>query len=425
MSFVPLLVAALVSSSGEDVVARVDGAPITRAAVERRLEVARGLRASLSPDQALESIVNDALLAAEARRLGLGDPREIAALVDREMRVRASAAFVESVATRREADEATLREMFHATSDFVAYDLLAYGTQQEARAARERIDKGGKYEAEAPGALAARLYPKAAEAPLSMRAQLGPMAPPLFAAAPGGIVGPLEDEKGGWIVARVLRTVVGSDAELAARRAELVGSFRQQTLASARAHLLEQLRAKTNAKVDEAFLKGVQGARPTEEQLQHVIATVGGAPLRYADVYPQIAAMGGQGSHMASARVKIELATSLVDDRLIEGFAIERGFDKAPQVVAQRAELERTALAGLALARIHVAVKPPTSREIKRHYEENRARYWRPLDAVRGEVVSQILQKRAADDVEAHLAELRAKASIQIDRAALARQAAN
>ena len=150
-----------------------------------------------------------------------------------------------------------------------------------------------------------------------------------------------------------------------------------------------------------------------------------GAPVRYADLYPRIASLGGQGGHMARAAVKVQIAMSVVDERLLEAFALERGFDKAPEVAGQRPELERNALGGLALGRIHSGVKPPTSREIKRHYEENRARYPRPLDAVRASVEDEVRRRKAADAVEAHLAELRAKASIAIDEAALARRTAN
>jgi parvulin-like peptidyl-prolyl cis-trans isomerase-like protein len=423
VSFVPLLVAALLSSGGDDVVARVDEVTITRAAIARRVELAARLKMPLSEAQAVESLVNDALLSGEARRLGLGDPRAIAAHVERELRAAAVAALVRSIVATRVPDDATLRQMFHGTADFVAYDLLAYGSEQEARTARQRLDKGAKLEEEAAGAVTSRLYPRAADAPLTMRAQLGPLAPGLFAAAPGAIVGPMEDDKG-WMIARVLRKEIGSEADFAARRPELARAFDKQTLDAGRSHLVDQLRAKANVKLDEAFLAAANGT-PTAAQLQHPIATVAGAPVRYADVYPKLAVLGGQGGHMARTPVKVQLAMSVVDERLLEAFAVERGFDKAPEVAGQRPDLERNALAGLALGRIHSGVKPPTSREIKRHYEENRARYPAPLDEVRASVEDEVRRRKAADAVEAHLAELRAKASVAIDQAALARRGAN
>jgi len=422
VSFFPLLLAALVTAGGDAAVARVNDVTIPRAAVARRVDFAAGLQIKVTPAEALESLVNDALLAEEGRRLGLDRSPEVAASVDRELRKAAAAALVDSFVARRQPDEATLREMFHATADFVAFELLAYASEQDARAARQRIDKGAKLEAEAATAVTARLYPKPSDAPFSMRAQLGGLAAPLLSAAPGALVGPVEGEKG-WLVVRVLRKEIGSDADYAARRPMLLASFRKQTLDAGRSHLVEQLRAKSGVKLDEAFLGGLRGAAPTPEQLQHVIATVGGAPVRYADVYPKIASLGGQAGHMASPAVKVQLANSVVNERLVEAFAIERGLDKAPEVVAQRPELERNAITVLVAARIQAAVKRPSGREIERHYEKNRSRYARPLREVRPWVEAEVLDLARHDALQAHVAELRRKASISIDEAALARDA--
>jgi hypothetical protein len=422
VSFVPLLLAALVSSSGDEVIARVDQLPITRAAVSRRIESAAQNHMKLSAVEALDSLVTDALFSAEARRLGLGGSREVAAIVDREVRKAAAAALVESFASRREADETSLREMFHSTADFVAYEFLAYASEQDARAARQRIEKGASFASEAAGAVTARLYPKAADAPLAIRAQLGGLASPLFAAAPGVLAGPMEGENG-WLLARVLRKQIGSDSEFAARRPALVKSFHKQTLEAGRSHLVEQLKAKSPVKLDEAFLKSLRGAEASREQLEHVIATVAGAPVRYADVYPRIAPLGGQAGHMASPGVKIQLATMLVGERLLEAFAVERGFDKAPEVAVQRPELERNAFTALVVARIHTGVKRPTSREIESHYKKSAARYAKPLAEVRRYVEAEVLEQKRDEAVQARLEELRAKASISIDEAALARAA--
>jgi hypothetical protein len=419
VSFVPLLLAALASSGGDEVLARVDGLAITESVVSRRAEL-RGLPGETARD-VLGLLVAEALLSADARRLGLDSSPEVTAEVDRGLRAAAARAMVESYATRREPDEATLRAMFHATGDFVAYEFLSYASQEEAQAARLRLDRGASFAAEAPGAVAARQYPNPAEAPLTMRAQLAaPVGDALFAAAPGALVGPVEDDKG-WMLARVLRKAVGSDAEFAARRPALVNTVHRRTIAAAREHLYQQLRAKTPVKLDEAFLSRLRGAEASPEQLQHVIATVGGVPVRYAEVHQSVRALGSQAGHMASPGVKVQLATTLVNERLLEAFAMERGFDKVPEVLAQRPDLERNALARALAARIQGAVKPPTSRDVERHYEKNGARYGRPLKEVRPRIEAELLAARRGSALEARIEELRAKATITVDEAALAR----
>jgi parvulin-like peptidyl-prolyl isomerase len=422
VSFAPLLLAAaLASSSGDEVVVRVDDVTITRATVLRRIEGLARNGSSMPPFAALDTLVSDALLSAEAVRLGLAGSPEVAAFVDGAVRRAAVRAMVESFAEKRPPDEAMLRKSFHGTSDFVAYEYLSYGSKADAEAARKRIDKGATLSAEAASAVGSQLYPNPVAAPVVMRAQLASgFGAALFAAEAGGVVGPIEDDKG-WAVVRVLRKQVGSDAEYAARRPDLVASHQKQLIQAARTHLADQLKAKAGVKLDEAFLSSLRGAEASPEQLQHVVATVAGKPVRYAEVYPSVKGLGSQANHMASPAVKIQLARAIVDDRILEAFAVERGFDKSPEVVAQLPELQRNGLAGLVAARIHAAVKRPSDGEIERHYRSNLGRYDKPLKEVRRRVEAELLSLKRANAFDARLAELRGKAKITIDEAALAR----
>ncbi len=417
MTFFSLLAAVLVCSSANDVVARVDQVSIARDAIARRQDLAARVGIRLTPAEAVESLVNDALLATEARQAGLGAASpEVAAAVDAEIRHVASVALVEFHVARREPDEAELRRSFHATADFVAFEFLAYASEQEARAARQRVDRGSSLAEEAPRAVVARLYPSAAEAPQAMRAQLpGPVASAVFSAPVGEVVGPVEGDKG-WMIARVLAREIGSEPDYASRRPSLVEAFQKQVRSATRAHLAQQLRAKNGVALDEAFLKGLQGPAPTEAQLRHVLATVSGKPVTYADVYPRIAAMGGQASHLASPAVRVQLANAVVDDRVLEAFAIERGFDRKPEVVAQRPEIERNALGQALVARIQATVPRPGDREVEAYYRNNAARYGgRPLEKVRAPVEAAALDEKRHEAVQARVARLRAKASVWVE----------
>ena len=418
MSFFSLLVAALVASSADDaVVARVDQVTITRSAIARRQDLGARIGIGLTAAEAVESLVNDALLALEARRGGIDlSSADVAAFVEAELRRAASVALVDSYVARREPEEAELRAAFHATADFVAFEFLAYASEQDARAARQRVDRGASLTAEASTAVVARLFPNGADAPQAIRAQLpAPLASILFSSKPGEIVGPVEGENG-WMVARVLSKQIGSDAEYQARRPSLVASFEKQVRSATRTHLAEQVRAKSGVKLDEAFLQSLTGTVPTQEQLGHVLATVGGKPVTYAEVYPKVAALGAQASHMASPAVKIQLANAVIDERVLESFAIERGFDKRAEVAAQRPELERNALAQRLVGRIHATVKRPTGGEIEDHYRNNAARYGgKPLEKVRPNVEAAVLDEKRHDAVQARIATLRAKASVWIE----------
>lgn len=421
---VPLLFAvALSAAPGDDVVARVDQVAITRDALARRIQGFTARGGPTAPNEALDTLIVDVLLSQEARRMGLGSSPEVAPFVEREIRTAAAAALVASYVDRRPPDEATVRKMFHATSDFARYESLSYLTKEQAAEALQRLARGSSFAAEARTAIGSRVYAKPSDAPMLMRAQLGRLADPIFAAAPGAIIGPLEEDPG-WVVARVLEKQVGSDADFAARRPAVIARLREQTEAAMREHLLPKLKAKEAVKIDEAFLSTV-GSPPTQAQLQHVIATVKGTQVRYADVYPSIMALGGRASHLGSGRMKLQFATRVVDEKVLEAFAVEQGFDKAPDVAGQRPELERNILAALAAARIRASAPPPSDREIENHYRQNAFRYGQPLKKVKQAVFAELAEQKRNATLAGQVEQLRKKASVSIAANAFAAGAGN
>ncbi|HET8542588.1 MAG TPA: peptidylprolyl isomerase [Anaeromyxobacter sp.] len=418
MNLLSLLLLAAVSAKGDDVVARVDQVSITRSSFARRTELFATQRRSTAPDKVLDSLVVDALLAAEARRLGVDASPEAAAFVDRETRITAARALVDEFAAKAAPGDAVLREAFHQSSDFVRYTFLSYGSREEAQAALDRIRKGSALADEAKKAVESQLDP--AKAPFQMRAQIGKeLADALFAANPGDLVGPAELDPG-FALAVLHEKQIGTDQLFAAKRESLLASARRQTAVVAREHLVEQLRAKAKIEVDEAFLAGLSGSSPSDAELKHVVAKLNGKPLvKYEAIWPQIRQLGGQSGHMANAKVKVRLANQAVDDRLVEDVAIERGFHRSAAVLSQRAELERSALAAACAERIQSAVPAPTDREVEDFHRRNAAYYGKPLELVRPQVAADAGAQKRADALSARVAELRKKAKVVVDEKAL------
>lgn len=416
----PLLLGALVVAAADDVVARVDGVAVARAELVRRMDAA-GSGRPLSAEVAIEQVVNDVLLAGEARRLGLASAPEVTARAQAQLRAAAASALIEDVGSRAEIPDATLREMFHGQTDLASCDALYFESRDAAAASLERLRKGGDVAKEAPLAVVARVHPKPADAPPLMRAEMDPaLAAALFAAAPGQLVGPVET-RNGFAVARLHRKEVGSAEQFKARRPALARHARKKLMAEARRHLGEQLRAKSGVTIDEPFLRGLDGLQATPQQLDHVVATVAGAPVRYRDVYPSLRALGG--GHMAGPGVKVAFAWEVVEARLIEQAAVERGLLSSPAVEARRPEIERAALAAAAVARIQASVPAPTEDEIEAYHGRNRRTLGKDLaKALPAAAAGAAAEKRSAA-VNRRLGELRAKASISIDREAVARAA--
>ncbi len=415
-----LLVAALASSPGDEVVARVDATSITVAALSRRIDASRGQAGAPSPSQALDGLVTEAILAAEGRRLRLAGSPDVVARIAAQRRRAAATAFVEQeIAARVEPDEKKLLQSFHAIADFARFEWLVFETRKAADESLQRIRKGSTFSAESNGAVVSKTYAKAADAPPAMRAQLEPpLAEALFRADPGSLIGPVQLANG-WALARLFAKEVGTDAEFAARRPSLVDRVRRQGTKEMLAHLSGQLRAKAAVTLDEAFLRKVNVAQPTREELDHAIATVGGEPLRYRDIYATIASLGS--GHGTGPAVRIDLAWKEIDARLVQALAVQRGHDKSPSVAAQEPEFERAALASAVVNGIESAVQPPSEDEIQTHYRRNAAAYNRPFEQVLPQVVRDAAAQKRVESVARRIKDLRSKASISINRSALAR----
>jgi hypothetical protein len=422
---IALLWMVLAATPGDEVVARIDGATVTRAALLRRADALRSERGTPPAAEVLDSLIVQSLLAAEGRRLGLEkDPR----VAERIRAETASAAtellFEKDFAVRTEPPEARLREMFSSVADAIAYESLTFDGREAALAARDRIAKGSSLAAEAPRAVMSQLYPSAEAAPLVVRGQLDPaLAKELFSSPPGTVVGPVE-LRVGVALARALRISRGTEQDYAARRPALVERARQQANKERLSHVQAQLRAQADVKLDEAFLKGLRGSQATPAELDHVIATVKGRPVRYREVQARLAGFGADG-HLAGPGVRIQLAWQRVDAVLLEQLAVERGFDRAPEVAARRAEIERVALAEGAALRIQESAAPPTDREIEQFYQRNAQAFGRPFKEARAAAAAGARDEKRFRTLEARVAELRRKAVISVDQEALARATAS
>lgn len=420
MNGISLLVVGLLAGAGEEVVARVDGATITGGALVRRMEAVRSRGTRATPEQVLEGLVNEALLAKEARRLklepGTGDRLET------ERRKVVAEIFIEKdVAGRADIGDSRLRELFHATADFAWFESLTFESVAQAEASLARIRGGATFAAEAPKAVVSRAYPNAATTPPMMRAQIAPaLAKALFAAEPGAIVGPVTLEVG-VTVARLVQKEVGTDATFAARRDALLKTARKQLAGQMRAHIAAQLRAKAGVKLDDAFLHGLQGVEASPQQLDHVLATVNGRPVRYRDIHGAVRGVSTGSGHMAGPGVKIQLAWQEIDTWLLADAARERGFDKDPDVLARMPEVERLVLGGAAHEALQRQAPAPSEKEIEAFYKRNAAHYRRPFEHVLPQAAADAAAEKRNAHVAALLHELRKRAAISVDPGALAR----
>lgn len=330
--------------------AHVDGVSITRADVEERLRAMAAARQRQEPSGAVGDLVEEALLAAEARRLGLDREPATRRAIERERRRLAVDALLARLAP--EPTDAQLRELFHLTADTAQLVILKVATEPEARAALERVKAGGDLGAEARRSPDRALAARGGDTGLVARAVLDPaIAKAAFGAEPGSLVGPIELQLG-WAIARVVSRQVADESGFPARRDSIAAFAREQQRGHVRSMTVRQLKQKAGVTLDEAFLRtAAQAAPPTEEELEHVVANVNGEPVRFRDIHAALSRLTGPQGHGAGA-VRISFAWTEVERILLEQEALSKGLDQAPSVTVILPGIERYVLASSAAERI-------------------------------------------------------------------------
>lgn len=381
-----LVAASAVALMAGDEIARVDDTPITHGAFAQRADALRSRRVPFTAENVLDSLVDEAVLANEARRLGLATDAAVLERLAGERRHAVATAFVRTLAEAARPTEDDLRKSFRATSDFVRAELLFYPTQGDARAAADRLRNGGAVAEESKRAK--RTQPGAQ---FTMRAQLPPeLATPLLAAAPGAIVGPIQVGKE-WAVASVLEIVMGDERAFAASRPGILARLQARTAESARTHFVGQVLARTPAKIDEGFLATARVLDAGAAELQHVVATVGDQRIPYSQVVAGLRALAATGSAHASApEAKRQVLRTIIEEQVLATAGRERGVDSSEDVKAQLALAERGVLASAALERI---ARSPAGTD----------------------------ERRRRESVVSRVRDLRKRAKLSVDRSALAR----
>jgi parvulin-like peptidyl-prolyl isomerase len=385
-----LVLAALSSAPGPGVVARVDDVEITRGAVVDALTELRAGNARVTPDEALETLVLDALLSAEARRTGLAEAPRVRELIEREKRRLALSVMIErEVASAPAIPEDELRRRYHSTADSVRLRILVFPSEEAARVALAIVQRSGSFDeatrAPVPG------FEMPGGAGPKIRAQLSAaVAQVAFTTPIGAAAGPVQLDTG-FALVKVVERRVGDEAGFAAAREGLVRTGRMQTAEAIKVHLREQFRKRARVTTDEAFLASL-GRRPeaTAAELDHAVATVNGKVVRYREIEPSIRQIAAGSGHEVGAEVRSRVLELEVDERLLQEAAAERGLLSDPAVTAKLPALERRVLA-IALLDAMTANAPPSQREARR---------------------LQLLQAKAT--------ELKARARIVVDRDALA-----
>lgn len=364
----------LALAAADEVVARVEGLPVLASELAARA----GQQPGTAAPAALQDLIGEAALAADALRLGLDrDPRVVAEVEARRRKLAAERLLDKELAQAPGDD--LVRRLYHSQADFVRLQMAVFTSRAEAAESLARLQKGGDYAAEARRS--ADPAWKNGKAQERTRGSLeGELLAQAFAAPLREWRGPLE-LKLGFAVFQVLQRTIGDEKGFAERREGLARFAAQQLRAEAKAHYLGQLRKQANAQIDEAFVRSTEKRlEATAAERAHPVARIHGQAIAWGEVLPEVEtlARGQSAGHFSGPAVKLEVVNHVVNQRLLEEAALQRGHGKAPEVEAALEAARRDALVRARSQDLRAALPKPTEAEVERFYAQNPARFQRP-----------------------------------------------
>ncbi len=380
-----LLLAATAPANHDEIVARVGADVVMSSQLATRIATTRAARGTARPEALVEDLVNEAIMAREGVRLGLGADPAVVQKVEAERRRLAAERFLEKdIDAAATVDEARLAEMFHLSADSVHLQQIVLATKEEAEAALARLRNGARVTDEASRSLDPAGVAKGGDLGTRFRGQLDRSVEEVAFGGPIGVfTGPVQLGVG-WSVVRVSERRIGDAAAFAAQKEALRRFAESQARGQYRKHYVSQLRKKEGAKIDEAFLRST-GTRldGTPAEAEHVVATAASKVFRYREVSAELRRVynGAEGGHYSGLAVKSEIAWSLVDRALLEAEAMARGYGNDPAIGTALLSFERDEVVRALAGRLREAVGPPSAEDVKAHYRAHLGEFSRSAHA--------------------------------------------
>jgi len=369
-----LALALLLALGADEVVARVDGQVVLASDLSSRSATQQPAAAPV----ALQELIGEAALAAEAARLGLDrDPRVVAEVEARRRKLAAERLLDKEIA-QAPGDE-VVRGLYHSQADTVRLQMVVFTSRAEAAESLARLRKGGDLLAEAKRSVDPSW--KNGKPQDRTRGSLeGELLVQAFSAPPKEWRGPLELRLG-FAVFQVLQRTLGDEKGYAERREGLVRFAAQQLKAQAKAHYLTQLRRQVGVQVDEDFVRSTEKRlEATAAERAHPVARIRGRAITWGEVLPEVEALarGKSAGHFSGPAVKLEVVHHLVNQRLLEDAALERGHGKAPEVEAALEPARRDALVRARSQDLRAAAGRASDADVERFYAANPTRFEQP-----------------------------------------------
>lgn len=369
-----------------------------------------GQRSDFDVERLMFRLINDTLLAQEARTLELDRSDDIRRRVEarREQLARARL-YRELIVDRFDLGEPALRELYADIERFARFRMISLPSRAELAALRPRAVAAP--DAEAFGAIAKEvskdnysLRDGFVDAPLSdlYRSVIDY----LVTAKPGQVSDPLPTPWG-WSLLR-LESLEAPDPEgFEARRGAMRRELRLRQTEELKKEVSRTLAERHEVEVDVAVLESIGVQRmhdgrllPEFEGPERVVARAGGRAITVQQLAGVLASEWAGLTNPELAETWIPAALeNLIFDELIELEALARGYGETPEALRDLHAFEARLLVTAYLREVVLAGLEVTPEEMREAYDENREMFRRPpkLHLLQITVATEPEARRVAD----------------------------
>ena len=375
-----------------EVLIRVNGEPLYAEDVASVLEEMHGDlstsdRSGFNLDRMIFRLVNDTLLAQEARALGMAEEdsiqRKLQALRERMARGRVEK---EEIQDRVAIGDDQVRAAYDQLFRSATIRVLTRKDREEAQALRQQIDAGGDLEA---------LIEDQSQDQYALRGGLikdlvaidqpPEIASRVFSMRPGEVGGPVATSFG-WTLFRVEALSPADPGQLERRRGAVKKVLRFDQVKALRSALLDRLRQTHPVRLHEGVYDSITTKKmsdgrllPEIEEPTAVVVEAGGRQISAAAFGQALAKRwSGIGNPEVARSIKPILLDSLTVDELMTAEGVRRGYDRTPEVERAAKALETRLLVRRYLTEVIAPRVEVTREEMEEYYQANQQQFRRP-----------------------------------------------
>jgi len=374
------------------VVAVVNGEPVYVEDLKRLLEqmhtgAAADRRSKPDLDRLVFRLVNDTLLAQEARAMGMDEEDPIPARIAARRESLAVAHLErEEISSRAEATDEEVGRAFTEEYRRITFRILTVREREKAEALRRQIESGADFGAVAKESSVDPYGPRGGLVENLARIDTPhEFAAAVFALEPGRLEGPVATRIG-WSVIRVESFTAADPARLDELKPSLRNLVRFRKAEALRADLGTRLPAVHQVVIDEAAVAAVVPERlpdgrlmPKVESPEAVVARVGDRTITAARLGQALGARwGGVANEVAALAAKPIVLGRLVQGELMTAEALARGYGDTKEAERALHAAETQLLVSRYLSQVVAAEVRVTPEEMAAWYDQHKESYHRP-----------------------------------------------